>query len=195
MIKKNIALLKNAKKNKIPIIEDCAWRDDRVFNWSDYWFFSVQKMVNLNYGGILKGINIPDDKLWEYGCLDFVKKERLPQELNNLSVGRAKRVSLWMRYHNLVSADGMIPDDHYDFETAVKDGSWVPSVYIQKLENEKIAGELVERLRDFGIQAGRYWGTNSIFLPIHNNMTEDEVDYMFAVVRGYFNLCHEYEGK
>jgi hypothetical protein len=78
---------------------------------------------------------------------------------------------------------------------------WKPSdgylstVYLQKFKDDTEADAIVARLEEFGIQAGRYWGEPVVYLPIHQSITTEEIEYMFAVVRGYFNLCRDYGKK
>lgn len=189
----DIQMLKWARNNGIPIIEDCAWRNSRVFDFSQYGVFSFQKLYNMNYGGLLTGVRISDDVLWSWGCLDVVKRDRYLRELEEtVSFDLDKRKYNWNKYHGLVLQDGMMPDDCYEYEKAVNDGTWMPTVYLQKFKDDDEANAIVQRLEEFGIQAGRYWGEPVVYLPIHQNMSEEEVEYMFAVVRGYFNLCRDW---
>jgi hypothetical protein len=175
-----------------PVIEDCAWRNDKVFDKSNYAVFSLQKMFNINFGGLIDGIKLSDEFLWSVGCLDTVKREAYARALVTLEKGNQVRIDNWKLYHSLVIADGMTPDDCLDYEKEIVNG-WMPTVYLQKFETGEIANAIVARLEEFGIQAGRYWNETVVYLPIHQNMTEAEVEYMFAVVKGYYNSCHAYE--
>ena len=188
----DMEILQRARDNNVPIIEDCAWRDSQVWEWSDYQVFSLQKMMNINYGGLLAGIHLDDEYMWSIGCLDTFKRDRLRYE-KPMDVGRNMRAYNWDLYDSLVRADGMTPDDCYNYAKAVHQEGWIPTVYLQKFESDEIADAIVARLEDFGIQAGRYWGEPVVYLPIHQNMSHEEVRYMFAVVRGYFNLCRDYK--
>lgn len=181
-----------ARAAGIQIIEDCAWRTRPVLEnvWS---VLSLQKMFDINYGGLLLGVKIPDDVLWSLGCLDVVKRERFLWEPKFEATGFIDaRIKLWKQYDDLVLADGMEPDVRVDFRSMIDAGTWIPTIYMQKFGSGEEADAVVARLEEFGIQAGRYWGSSSIYLPIHQTMTSEEVEYMFAVVRGYFNLCRDY---
>lgn len=179
--------------HKVPMIEDCAWRHGPLID-SDYQIYSSSKCYPLQYGGAIHGVHIPDDKMWEYGCFDFVKKEQFVEDIEATDYGEAARIRNWQVYDRLVREDGMTPDDRVDYVAMIATGAWIPSVYMQKFESEKIANEVIERLEEFGIQAARYWGEPIIALPIHQQMTIAEVEYVFAVVRGYFNSCRDYKG-
>lgn len=190
--KQDLEIIDWAVKNKVPVIEDCAWMWRKVFKESQYAVFSLQKMFNVNYGGLLQGVQLSDEKLWEWGVLDTVKRD-LFLAGNAWHLGREERISNWNYYHSLVKADGMMPDS-YEYEKDMNEGIWLPTIYMQEFETEEIADAIIKRLEEFGIQAGRYWGTNKVYLPIHQYMSLEEVQYMFAVVKGYFNLCHGYKG-
>jgi hypothetical protein len=188
---RDMTLLRQAQEAGVPIIEDCAWRAFRVWDWSNYVVISLQKIYPINYGGLLIGAVIPDEKLWDWGLLDVFKRDRLSHE-SAFDDGAAIRKRNWEFYHLLATADGMIPDDCYDYAGAVASGEWRPTVYMQRFKDDAEADAIVARLEEFGIQAGHYHGEPVVYLPIHQNMTLAEVEYMFAVVRGYFNLCRDY---
>lgn len=182
------------KEKGISIIEDCAWRVDRALTYSDYQVFSYQKMYEVNYGGLLMGVHLSDDYLWSIGCLDVFKRERMFSIERITDPGADRRRLNWLYYYQLLSDDGMDIDDCYNYLDAVTAEKWMPTVFLQKVPSEDDAKKLVERLQNFGIQAGVYWGESVIFLPIHQNMTYTEVEYMFSIVKGYFNLCADYAG-
>jgi len=184
-------MLMAAQKAGIPIIEDCAWRATKVWDWSTLAVFSLSKMSNMNYGAFLEGVYIDDDTLWSWGCLDVVKRNRLWMEpMKDVDV--EKRIAHWNYYDSLVRANGMMFDDCINWPQAVNQDKWIPTVYMQKFESQEEAEAIVARLEQFGIQAGVYWGEPLVYLPIHQNMTTAEVEYMFAVVAGYYNSCRDY---
>lgn len=177
----------------VVLIEDCAWRPGKVLK-SDYAIYSMSKCFPIQYGGAIEGVHIPDEKMWEYGCLDYVKKQNFARDMAGLEFAEDHRRIMWQHYNELVKADGMTPEDSVLYEKMVQEGEWAPTVYLQKFESESIADAIVARLEEFGIQAGRYWGERVVFLPIHQEMTLKDVEYMFAVVKGYFNSCRDYKG-
>ena len=180
--------IQSIKKQGIIIIEDCAWCVNKIFPESDYAIFSSQKMFNMNYGGTILGVKMTDEFLWSIGCLDAFKRDAYYQADRVVDV--EKRVILWEYYNMLVDKAGMeITDDKY--RQAITDG-WVPTIYMQKFKDEAECIAIKDRLEEFGIQAGVYWGSSCLYLPIHQNMSMSEVEYMFAVIMGYFNLCKKY---
>ena len=190
----DLKILQQARALGVPVIEDCAWRSDPVWEWSRFAVFSFPKLMNINYGGMLYGVKLDKEFLWSIGVYDFVKRERIWWEPKRYE-GADKRIKNWEYYDSLVRADGMQPDKCYPYKDAIEQGDWVPTVYLQRFKDEKEAQAIVERLEDFGIQAGMYWGEPVVFLPVHQNMDRAEVEYMFAVIRGYFNTCRDYGKK
>lgn len=193
-------VVKKFKDLNIPVIEDSAWmigRDRLRNSLADFTIYSCQKTLGINYGGILHGVDLDDDFMWSIGCLDTFKRTKFfnEEDFSLSTVNINKRINLWRYYDSLVRGDCMTPDNCYDYAGAIERGEWMPTVYLQRFKDDAEADAIVERLEDFGIEAGRYWGEPIVYLPIHQNMTEAEVEYMFAVVRGYFNLCRDWKGK
>ena len=166
-----------------PVIEDCAWRVDSL-GIGDYAVFSLQKLYNINFGAYIEGVELSDEYLWSIGCLDVFKREVAKDMVRD--AGEEVRKARWDQYHALVKADGMTP--------FMERGDWMPTVYLQVVDSDEEAQAVVHRLIEFGVQAGVYWGKKCFYLPIHQNMSEKEVEYMFAVVKGYFNSCKDYRG-
>lgn len=188
---RSLDILRAVRGKRVPIIEDCAWMPMGASHVeADYRVYSVPKLYPFNYGGILWGAHIDDETLWSWGMLDTVKRGRSRYEPDHYH-DKAQRIANWSQYHNLVLGDGMTPDDRVDYIKAINDG-WCPTVYMQRFRDSEEADAIIARLEEFGIQAGRYYPEPIVYLPVHQNMTSADVEYMFAVVRGYFNLCRDY---
>lgn len=186
--------IKQAIQIGIPVVEDCAWTNKSFVEESNYQIFSLSKVYPIQYGGLLHGVQLDNDFLWSIGCLDTVKQEYI-KSFPHTEAEETTRRNNWLQYYNLCKADGMEMDDCYDYYKAVLDKHWMPTMFFHKLKSESEATALVTHLAEFGIEAGQYWGEPLVFVPIHQNMTPGEVEYMFAAVRGFFNLCHAYAGS
>lgn len=191
-MKQFLGMLTQFKNAGVPIVEDCAWRQNNVLD-SDYQIYSMSKLLPVNYGGLLLGVKMTDEYLWSIGCFDFVKRNLFLGSRNRM-VELGKRERNWKQYHKYVVDDGMTPDDCYKYEEVIKNKEWVPTIYLQRFKDDAEADAIVARLEEFGIQAMRYHGEPVVGLPIHEQ-SEGDVEYMFAVVRGYFNLCRDYGKK
>jgi hypothetical protein len=190
---RDIKVIEEAKQIGIPIIEDCAWRTDKVFD-SQYQVYSLTKTYGFPFGGILHGVELDDEYMWSIGCLDTVKREKY-LENGVTDVGADVRVRNWMLLRELMEEDGMRFDDCYDYRQAVLERRWVPTMMFMKCRDDDEVDYFVDRLARFGIQAGHYWGEPLLILPVHQAMTADHIRYMFAVIKGGYNLCNSYGGK
>jgi len=69
-------------KRKIPLIENCAWgygskfeSGQEIGTVGDYAIYSLPKIIPAQYGGVLKGLNIEDESMWnDYRLLDYYKR-------------------------------------------------------------------------------------------------------------------------
>lgn len=180
----------------IIVIEDCAWRATKVFEQSDYAVYSAQKMLNTNFGAFIQGVDMPEKFLWDIGVLDFVKQQKAQFFIGDLEmIGAERRIRNWVAYAEMVRNAGMQFDTMADYGFLITQKEWIPTVYMQRFADDQEALAVKARLEEFGIQAGIYWGQGALYLPIHQCMTLPEVEYMFAVVAGYFNTCRNYNGK
>lgn len=188
-------LKKECEKQGIPLIEDCAWAygseiDDKhkIGDVGDYAIFSLPKFTPLQYGGILKGLTITDEENWTgFKLLDYFKREiivtKLHEYLPKLEESNQKRRENWQRLNQLFTQDGFesfvtLPDDAF------------PGAYIVKLDDFQ---EIFERFQDFGVETGRYYQEKSLFLPVHQNLTAGQLDYIYGVFRGKLNLSSNYQ--
>ncbi len=190
--------IKNLKKKcaekNIPLIEDCAWgygslidKDTKIGDVGDYAIFSLTKILPMQYGAILKGLDISDEDNWQvFKTLDFYKRElvieRLLEYMPKLDKANEKRKENWHYLAKLFERDGI--NTFSELEDGVS-----PAVLMLNIDNLQ---EIFERYQEFGVEAGRYYQGNALFLPIHQNLSEAELEYIYAVNRGVLNLCSGY---
>lgn len=187
-------LKKECEKRKIPLIEDCAWgigtrldSETRIGDVGDYAIYSLPKALPMQYGGILKGLKISDEENWsDYKMLDFFKREivmkALHQHLPKLNSYNEIRRGNWQRLAALFARDG------FEVMNELADGVY-PGAFLVNLENFQ---ETFERYEEFGVEAGRYYHNKALFLPVHQNLGEGAVDYIYGVFRGKLNLSSNY---
>jgi perosamine synthetase len=178
----------------IPLIEDCAWTygtrlDDtaKVGEVGDFAIFSLPKICSLPYGAILTGIAISDDELWnKYGLLDYYKRETIVSALGNLLPTLAdageRRRSNWQYLARCFEQSGCAP-------IAPIDEGCHPGAFLVRLPDYLDA---FDRYQNFGVEAGRYYHEQALYLPVHQNLTDTELSYIYAVYRGQQNLCIDY---
>lgn len=188
----NLQDIKNAYPNTI-VIEDCAWRDTRVLPSADFAIFSLPKTFDMPFGAYVEGLELSDQYIWNnIGTLDVVKRSYC-RSSKHFDMETDIRVARWYQYYELMQRTGMRGwiNDSLHLLIATKD--WTPTVIFHELKSEEQCKELQARLTEFGIESGIYYPKNVVYLPIHQSLTEENVEYMFAVVAGFFNLCHNYQ--
>lgn len=188
------ALKKICEQKGIPLIEDCAWSyssrfDDskKVGDVGDYAIYSLPKIFPMQYGGILTGLSIPDDKNWaDYKLLDYFKREviihALAHYLPKLDQDAERRRQNWIKLEALFRRDG--------YDTMVKlEENVYPGSFLVSMSNFQ---EVFERYEKFGVEAGRYYPERALFLPVHQGLGDAELDYIYGVFRGLLNLSSNY---
>ncbi len=190
-----VKLKAECKKHGIPLIEDCAWAygskidgKHAIGEVGDYAIYSLPKFLPLPFGAVLKGLTISDEQNWnEYRMLDYFKRElvytKLQEYLPGLNEANEKRRKNWQRLADLFQQDGFkvmtpLPDDVF------------PGVILIELEGFQDA---FDRYASFGVETGRYYQTKSLFLPVHQNLSKGQVDYIYGVFRGKLNLSSNYQ--
>jgi hypothetical protein len=191
-----ITLKKECEKRDIPLIEDCAWSygtkvgDIRIGEVGDYSIYSLPKILPLQYGAILTGLTINDEDNWNnYQLLDYFKRELILQKLEEylptIHQASEQRRTNWQRLATLFAQDG------FDVYAELAEGV-VPGAFMVKLDDYQKA---FERYESFGVETGRYYHDGALFLPVHQNLKGDQIDYIYGVYRGLLNLSSEYRRK
>jgi len=188
-------LKKECERRKIPLIEDCAWTYDsaidaktKVGQVGDYAIYSLPKILPVQYGAVLKGVELSDDDVWnKYQMLDFFKREVLYAELEDmlptLEAAADQRRENWKYLASLFEKDGI--DTFIDLEEGV-----TPAVFFIKTDDYQ---RLFERYGEFGVESGRYYQGDAFFLPVHQALGKRQLDYIYAVYRGMLNLSSNYK--
>src|SRR5690606_33134092 len=152
-----------------------------------YAVYSLPKILPMQYGAILKGVSISDDEVWStYQMLDYFKREMVYQELErelpSLEESTQIRRENWKYLESLFEKDGIA--------TLVKHEDEHPTALFL-IETDDYQ-EMFNRYVSFGVETGRYYQGNGLFLPVQQNMNKSHLDYIYAVYRGYLNLSSNY---
>lgn len=197
--KETLKLKKECEKRNIPLIEDCAWSygtalDDthKIGDVGDYAIFSLPKFLPLQYGAVLKGLTISDEDNWNnYRLLDYFKRQLVVRELARLlptlEAANQQRRENWTYLASLFAKDGLEPF------SPLEDNVY-PGAFIVKVDDYQ---QIFDTYTEFGVESGRYYPEEALFLPIHQNLTPSQLDYIYAAFRGKLNLCSGYrrDGK
>lgn len=177
---------KICKERNISLIEDCAysWHSGDAGSYGDYLIYSLPKYFPVQYGGILVGARFDDKKIWnEFYCLDAQKREITKNQLSscvkNTKEITKKRRENYKYLEKLFITEGFKPF----FNLSEEEG---PAVFMLKVESEDKMKEISSRLKHFGIECGVYYHNNAVFLPIHQNLSKNHLNYIFGAVRSMY---------
>ncbi len=158
---------KNAKKNKPYIID-------------------LTRLFTVQFGAIIVNLEINDTDMWnKFHCLDVYKRKfvlnAIYNEINNLSVSIENRKRNYLQFENYFLIEDILPilNEQFIYEY----------FYFSHNLNDKYHRKLVE----FEIEH-KYNQANSIIgLPVHQNLSYNHIEYIYAIFRGILNLCSEWE--
>ncbi len=142
----------------------------------------LTRLLPIQYGALLLGREIPPAELWDrYGCYDFVKTAYLERVLSrdDLALDRvlAARRAVHASYVERFGGEDLEiqePDEGY-------------GAFAFKTPN---AVAIAERYRRFEVEVEQ--ASDVVRLPSHQNLAPPVVEYVYAIYRGYLNLCSEW---
>jgi hypothetical protein len=179
--------LRKLKDHKLPIIEDCAGsffsqdKNSDIGEVGDFVIYSFPKMFPLQIGGLLVS-NFPE-KLEKQ---DQIGRERHRHTKNVLS-------------HYINSKEKIIRDrlSNYRFlkstfesigftERFQLDKGTVPGVFMFRTNKQNLdLTALKKYFYAHGIQCSVFYGEESFFIPVHQALNEQDMDYFYEVMKSF----------
>lgn len=175
---KNLSELK--QKYNLPIIEDCAYAyltfDDEIGKVGDFVIYSLPKIFNMQMGAIMLSNKILAD--------DVTQKEK-DYILSNWCSGLKereliiyKRIQHYDYLAEALSPIGIKPFFH-------KCDGIVPGVFLFKWKNDIDYPSLKVYMQQNGVECSVFYGTNAFYIPVHQNLSQMEIDYMIKLLNHY----------
>jgi degT/dnrJ/eryC1/strS aminotransferase len=188
-------LKKRCEEKNIPLIEDCAWSygseladGTRIGSVGDYAIYSLPKILPVQYGSVLVGLQVSDEDNWQnYQLLDFYKREIVQKALVE-HLPRLESYNLQRRKNWQTLSEWFVRDGFTEIGTLGK--KVYPGAYIVKVPEYE---DIFSRYEMFGVETGRYYPDEALFLPVHQSLAQNELAYMYGVFRGKLNLCSNYQ--
>lgn len=182
--KKIHELKKICRKKGVPLIENCAWvygsyidKKNKVGDIGDFVIYSLPKILPVQYGGILKGLK-PDEKL--IGLIDSRKRKLI-------LAGLLKYIDKIHSYNQRRRRNWEYLATKFDtikLTAFTKPAENVfPAVFLLKTDEYQ---DLHRRCLEYGIETGRYYHENALYIPIHQKLNKAALNYIFSVIKGYF---------
>lgn len=172
--------LSELKKYKIPIIEDCAHsfftQSPDIGKVGDYVIYSLPKGFSMQLGGIV----VYRGEL-KYKCPDQIVryiKSALEPQIGKISSFVEKRFINFKYYLSALSDLGIYP------YFKLKEGD-VPGVFMFVWPECLNYRSLKTFLNDNGVDSSVFFGQDAYFIPVHHNLSTNEMDYICSLIR-YF---------
>lgn len=168
----------------LPIIEDCCTTffsqdsSGKLGQYSDFSVFSFTKFFPLQIGGLL--VNNTSHRANHSSQLHDNEKEHIQNVLSHYLKNEASILAI--RKENLdyaiaqFSKIGLTPRFSKDVNT-------IPSALV--LNNNGIikdVNQLKTFLNNHGIQNSVFYGEDAFFIPIHQSLSREDIDYFYEVI-------------
>ena len=148
-------------------------------------FIELPRIFPVQFGALLTTLDLDDRTLWNtHMCLDVFKRTRVFEQIAAYPLGldkiRERRKQLFERYRDWFGLDDL-PIEPPD-----------PDFIEQFTFESELHDKLRERFTHFEIDHCYDMSRKRISLPLHQELGEPEVDYVYAIYRGVMNLCSEW---
>jgi hypothetical protein len=181
--------LPDLKKYQLPIIEDCCHsffstdHENAIGNTGDCTIFSFPKMFPIQIGGLL-----------------VAKKELKAGSTEQLAAARLKYIKNVLS-HYIVQKNSFISNRIENWGYLQKElhkvnleerfplsPGIVPGVYLFRVKNKGIdLPKMKDHLQAHGIQCSVFYGEHSFFIPVHQNLTQPDLDFFVIAIASYLN--------
>lgn len=176
--------LLDLKKYNIPIIEDCAFSffnkglNDNVGKIGDFCIYSFPKMFPIQIGGLIRSNN-------NILTREFINKETsnyIKKVLSFHIKNKDKIINTRICNYDLLSK--LLEPLKIKPRFQLSEGD-VPGVYLFKCETQINLPNLKHFMKTNGVQSSVFYGENSFFIPLHQNLNTADLEYFFELIN-YF---------
>lgn len=176
---------KQIESYKLPIIEDRAYSlfssdNETTGKKGDFVIYSLPKWFPMQMGGILQA------------NIDTHLTSRLPQETQQLLLNMLK--------YYLDKSIQLIEQRNYNYKYLKElfldincppffkeDGNFVPGVFMFSNDAEMNLPKLKEFMQNNGVESSVFYGENAFYLPVHQNLSKEHIDFIFTLVKFFKN--------
>ena len=174
-------------KYNVPIIEDCAHsfysKDEKasIGTVGDFVIYSFPKMFPIQIGGLLvSNLKTP------IGKSAYVNDETLIYIKNVLShyikqkdLIIERRIKVYKKLRKELESLGFT--ERFELKEGV-----VPGVFMFKVNNDEIKLDALKSyVQAHGIQCSVFYGERAFFIPVHQNLSEDNLTYFKVIIESF----------
>lgn len=179
--------LNDLKKYNLPIIEDCAhsfFSEDKnktIGTVGDFVIYSFPKMFPIQIGGLLvTNIKEKIESDLDNETLNYVKKVLSHYIVQKDSIIN-KRIEIYKKIKKELSEYGFT--ERFELKEGI-----VPGVFMFNVNNEDLnLDKLKTYLWEHGIQCSIFYGERAFFIPVHQNLLEDDIIYFKEVIGSFLS--------
>ena len=169
------------KKYDLPVIEDCAYAyftdSYNIGHIGDYVIYSLPKAFNMQLGSVMFSSN----------CLnDQVSPEEKDYILSHWLIGHKDKETIStqrINNHDYLAKSlkpiGISP--FFELEKNV-----IPGVFLFRWQKNIDYQNLKEYMQRNGVESSVFYKENAFFIPVHQNLTRGELDYMVNLLTYYY---------
>lgn len=176
--------IEKIRKYNLPVIEDCAHtfftKSPYIGEVGDFVIYSLPKAFPMQLGAILSSRKFDLGKVkvsWELG--NYIER-RLFSHIKRSEEIKQKRLVNYKLLAERLSFLGISPFFDYKLGT-------IPGVFLFRwLENIDYPS-LKIYMQINGIECSVFYGQNAFFIPIHDFIQENDIDYMCALLEFFYN--------
>lgn len=173
----------------IPIIEDCAHsffsqnEDNTIGKIGDFVIYSFPKMFPMQIGGLLVSNFL--DKMGELKKIEDIKLRYIKNILSHY-INSAEEI-INKRIYNYNSLKDKFESLGFVERLNLKSGD-VPGVFMFRT-NEQIVNlpELKKYYYSHGVQCSVFYGEESFFIPVHQNLNREYCDYIVKIMQEFLS--------
>lgn len=170
----------------LPIIEDCAYtlltEDTNIGKYSDFVIYSLPKLYPMQMGAILQTKVVLEEEM-SSDDTEYVI-EQLSHECHKTPQIIERRLNNYHYLENKLSGISIRPF----FE--LRDGI-VPGVFLFSWREDIDYQDLKIFMQRNGVECSVFYGENAFFIPLHQELTECELNYMCDLLHFYYYNYYE----
>ena len=182
--------MEELRKLKLPIIEDCCTTffsqdiNNKLGKYGDFSIYSFPKFFSIQIGGLIVK-NISDSRIGSSSITEL--EEHYIQNVLSESLVQEQKL-LSKRKDNFSFATSIFSKLGFSLRFELRDRT-VPSVLL--LNNNNVIKDLAlakEYLFKQGIQCSVFYGEDAFFIPNHQNLSKEEINYIYECVKEYIKI-------
>lgn len=170
----------------IPIIEDCAYAffsqnlSGTIGRVGEFAVFSFPKMFPMQIGGLISSqLVVPiEEEVWPAAGMEDYVKQTLSLHLQEADEIIQKRLRNYDLLRSHLKNYGFI--ERFPLRVGV-----VPGVYLFSVSRDIDLQAMKDFLKGHGIQCSVFYGEKAFFLPIHQRLSEEDLEYFVFVIDSF----------